>query len=171
MRVTQSVSFPRLDNVWPRAFQHLLKFWRGCLQFDDRAKMHSLLRKPMESYKGRQIECAPGTHARLIAIISRNLKPHGPVLDIGAHSGALLLRLKELGFSDLTGSDLDPTRFDLSSAEIKRMELNEPFSHHLSTWIVRERFSVRCTTYRKRTVGSPSRCQTSLRGKGVSSSF
>ena len=92
--------------------------------------MKSLLRKPLEGYKGRIIGCAPGTHAGIVAIISRHVKPRGAVLDIGAHSGALLLKLKELGFSDLTGSDLDPTRFDLPGAEFTRLELNEPFSHY-----------------------------------------
>lgn len=50
------------------------------------------------------------------------------VLDIGAHSGALLLRLQELGFSDLSGTDLDPTRFDVPGATFKRLELNRPFA-------------------------------------------
>lgn len=87
----------------------------------------------MESYKGRIIGCAPGTHAALAAVISRNLKAEdrSAVLDIGTHSGALLLRLKDdLGFSDLTGTDLDATRFDVPDADFKRLELNQPFSHH-----------------------------------------
>ena len=90
--------------------------------------MPGLLRKPMESYQGRHIGCAPGTHAGLVSMISRHVTARGPVLDIGAHSGALLLRLKDIGFSDLMGSDLDPTRFEVPGAKFKRLELNGPFS-------------------------------------------
>lgn len=90
------------------------------------------LRIPMENYKGRHIGCAPGTHAGLVRMISRHVKPEGPVIDIGTHSGALLLRLKDVGFSDLTGTDLDPTRFDVPGAEFKRLELNAPFSEEFS---------------------------------------
>src|SRR5258708_36377072 len=95
--------------------------------------MKSFFRIPHESYKGRIIGCAPGTHAAVAAIVSRNLKAEdrSAVLDIGTHSGALLLRLKDdLGFLDLTGADLDPTRFDVPDADFKRLELNQPFSHH-----------------------------------------
>src|SRR5262245_58527075 len=88
----------------------------------------NFLRRPMEDYKGRQIGCAPGTHAALAEMILKHVKPEGAVVDIGTHSGALLLRLKDAGFSDLTGTDLDPTRFDVPGAEFKRLELNEPFA-------------------------------------------
>src|SRR5262249_33482853 len=93
--------------------------------------LHRLLRKPMEAYRGRHVGCAPGTHAALVEMISRHLVPTGAALDIGTHSGALLLRLQEIGFSDLVGADLDPTRFDVPGAEFKRLELNEPFAHHI----------------------------------------
>src|SRR5262249_36528505 len=79
------------------------------------------------------IGCAPGTHAGLSSMISRHVVPQGAVLDIGAHSGALLLRLRDLSFSRFTGTDLDPTRFDVPGAEFKRLELNEPFSHRFDT--------------------------------------
>jgi ribosomal protein L11 methylase PrmA len=81
----------------------------------------TLLRKPMEAYKGRHIGCAPGTHAALVEMISRHLVPTGAALDIGTHSGALLLRLQEIGFSDLVGTDLDPTRFDIPAAELNAL--------------------------------------------------
>jgi 2-polyprenyl-3-methyl-5-hydroxy-6-metoxy-1,4-benzoquinol methylase len=71
----------------------------------------------------------PGTHAQIVSKIGRHVKPQGPVLDIGAHSRALLLRLKQIGFLDLTGGDLDPTRFDVPGAQFTRLELNEPFAN------------------------------------------
>lgn len=87
-----------------------------------------LMRKAMESYQGCHIGCAPGTHASLVDMIVRHVPPRAGVLDIGAHSGALLRRLQDAGFSDLTGADLDQTRFDVPGAQFKRVELNKPFA-------------------------------------------
>ncbi len=92
--------------------------------------MSRLFKKPLGSFKGRHIGCAPGTHTAIVSMISRHLKPSGAVLDIGAHSGALLLRLKELGFPELMGTDLDSTRFDVPGAEFKCLELNQSFACH-----------------------------------------
>lgn len=86
------------------------------------------LRTPLESYKGLHCGCAPGTHAALVEIIRRNVAIRPGVLDIGAHSGALLLRLRELGYTDLTGTDLDITRFALPDCHFLRLELNQQFS-------------------------------------------
>jgi len=49
-------------------------------------------------------------------------------MDIGAHAGALLLRLSDAGFTDLMGTDLDTTRFDVPGSSFKRLELNQLFS-------------------------------------------
>ena len=65
--------------------------------------MASLFRKPMENYKGRHVGCAPGTHAALHKMIMKHVPQKTGLLDIGAHSGALLLRLQDSGFSELTG--------------------------------------------------------------------
>jgi SAM-dependent methyltransferase len=89
-----------------------------------------ILRKPVGSFKGRHIGCAPGTHPAIASIVSRHLKSRGAVLDIGAHSGALLLRLKDLGFVELMGTDLDSTRFDVPGAKFKCLELNQAFARH-----------------------------------------
>lgn len=88
----------------------------------------SKLRKPMEDYKGRHIGCAPGTHAALHKMIVKHVAPRAGVLDFGAHSGALLLRMQDSGFSEMVGSDLDETRFDLPGAEFQYADLNEDFS-------------------------------------------
>jgi len=87
-----------------------------------------LLNKPNETFGGRNIGTAPGTHAAIVSMVSRHLTRRGAVLDIGAHSGALLSRLKDLGFSELTGTDLDITLFDVPGAEFKRLELNQSFA-------------------------------------------
>lgn len=92
------------------------------------ALLGSLLRRPMELYKGLHIGCVPGTHARLVELVRRHLPPCAGVLDIGAHSGALLSRLQDAGYTDLTGADLDMTRFALDGARFIKVELNQPFS-------------------------------------------
>lgn len=92
-------------------------------------KLKVLLRKPLAPYKGLRCGCAPGTHEALVEMICRHVPPCSGVLDIGAHAGALLLRLRETGYSDLAGTDLDTTLFALPEAEFKRLELNQPFSN------------------------------------------
>lgn len=92
-----------------------------------------LFRRPMEDYRGRHCGCAPGTHATLAALVARHVAPapepdRGGVLDIGAHAGALLLRLSDRGFTDLSGTDLDDTRFDVPGAAFRKLELNGPFA-------------------------------------------
>src|SRR5258708_36003853 len=94
--------------------------------------MKSFFRIPHESYKGRIIGCAPGTHAAVAEMVCRNLKAEdrSAVLDIGTHSGALLLRLKgDLGFLDRTGADLIPAAVDVPDADFKHLDLNRPCSH------------------------------------------
>ena len=91
-------------------------------------RFFSSLRRGMENYKGRHIGCAPGTHYSLVRMILRHMSPSPGVLDLGTHSGALLLRLKDKGFSDLHGADLDSTRFDLEGASFTSLELNQDFS-------------------------------------------
>lgn len=90
--------------------------------------MATLFRKPMETYKGLHIGCAPGTHKQLVDYILKYIEPKSDVLDIGAQSGALLARLQDKGFTDLVGVDLDPTRFDVPGAKFMTLELNEPFA-------------------------------------------
>ena len=87
------------------------------------------LRRKHEQFQGRVIGAAPGTHSGLVDMITRHVDERGAVLDLGAHSGALLLRLKSCGFTDLTGADL---RFDVPGADFKRVELNEPFATHFN---------------------------------------
>lgn len=86
------------------------------------------MRLKMENYKGRHIGCAPGTHSTLAGMIRAHVPPGGPVLDLGAHSGAMLCRLGDMGYEDLVGADLDVTRFDVPGANFVKLELNSPFA-------------------------------------------
>jgi SAM-dependent methyltransferase len=82
----------------------------------------------MESYRGRAIGCAPGTHAALVDLVLRHDVPRGSVLDLGTHAGALLLRLNDAGFHELWGADLDGTRFDVPGATFRILDLNTHFA-------------------------------------------
>lgn len=86
----------------------------------------------MEHYKGRHIGCAPGTHHTLTLLVDRNVNDRESVLDFGAHSGALLERLRDIGFLNLTGADLDNTRFDVPGGCFLKVDLNGPFEECIS---------------------------------------
>lgn len=90
------------------------------------------LRRPLENYEGRLCACAPGTHAALVEEVVTKVPRDAQVLDIGAHAGALLMRLRNAGFANLTGTDLDPTRFNVPGAQFRRLELNRQFSDEFS---------------------------------------
>ena len=65
-------------------------------------------------------------------MVSRHVSGRGAVADFGAHSGALLLRLQEIGFGTLYGIDLDKSRFDLPGAAFASFDLNRPFADKFS---------------------------------------
>ncbi len=56
--------------------------------------MANRFRRAMEDYEGLHIGCAPGTHSALSDAVMHHIEDKNGVLDIGAHSGALLLRPK-----------------------------------------------------------------------------
>jgi 2-polyprenyl-3-methyl-5-hydroxy-6-metoxy-1,4-benzoquinol methylase len=87
-----------------------------------------LFRRPMENYKGLHVGCAPGTHAAVVSMVSEHIQQRGGVLDIGAHSGALLHRFKDAGFSDLAAADFDTTVFNVPGVPLTRIDANQPFA-------------------------------------------
>ncbi len=64
------------------------------------------------NYKGLSTPAVPGIHEEVAKAAKRELSPDADVLDIGCASGALCLRLHELGFN-MTGCDLVPENFRL----------------------------------------------------------
>jgi SAM-dependent methyltransferase len=85
----------------------------------------------MESYKGLHAGLAPGTHAALTQMITQHVPLGSGIADFGAHSGALLTRLQDVGYTDLTGFDLDETRFDVPGADFMKVDLNEDFARKI----------------------------------------
>src|SRR5436305_5612857 len=75
--------------------------------------------------------CAPGTHESALSTILKHVPHRAGVLDCGARYGALLARLKENGFSDLSAVDLDTHLFKLEGVPIRRLDLNADFAGQL----------------------------------------
>jgi len=90
----------------------------------------SWYRRPMEHYNGRHIGCAPGTHLKLFNL-AESFKPakDGGVIDLGGHSGALLERFRDGGYSNLMLADLDETRYQ--GISFAKVDLNGDFPNEI----------------------------------------
>jgi SAM-dependent methyltransferase len=88
----------------------------------------SLWRKLPGSYRGLQMRCAPGTHETVAAMLAELNVARGPVLDLGSGSGALLARLADMGFTDLTAAELDTAKFGLPGVTPMALDLNSQFA-------------------------------------------
>lgn len=84
-------------------------------------------RKPTESYKGMEIGAAPGTHAAAVEQVLLHVEARSGVLDCGCRTGALLSRLRDAGFTDLQGIDLDTQKFAPSDIPLALADLNGDF--------------------------------------------
>ena len=65
-----------------------------------------MLRRSGEIYAGKFVAAAPGTHAAAVAALERHCSKDTAILDFGCHTGALIERLRNAEFRDLTGTDL-----------------------------------------------------------------
>lgn len=88
------------------------------------------------NYKGISIHALPGLHERVFEIVQTRFDPSLPVIELGAGSGALSLRMQDGGFTvrpvDLDGSDW---KIDVPLVEAN---FNEPDWHRIA--FGRERF-------------------------------
>ena len=66
----------------------------------------SLLRKNPDEFRGNFIAAAPQTHHAVVKALQRHCDFATPVLDVGCFTGAMLERLKSMGYSNLWGTDL-----------------------------------------------------------------
>ncbi len=83
---------------------------------------------PEDHYKGLRIHALAGLHDHLGKIVAKTLEPGGEVLDVAAGSGAMSLRLHDLGFR-VTAADIVPENFRLHDViPFIRANLNEDFS-------------------------------------------
>jgi len=85
-------------------------------------------RCPDSQYKGLVARCAPGTHEAVCAVLARHPDVRGSVLDLAAGSGALLARLRDSGFVDLSAVELDAPAFGLAGIAPLAIDLNTDFA-------------------------------------------
>ena len=83
-------------------------------------------------YEGLVARCAPGTHEAVADLLKRHSIASGAVLDLGAGSGALLARLRDAGFSDLSAVELDTDAFRLPGVVASAIDLNTDFAAFFS---------------------------------------
>ena len=113
----------------------------------------------MEKYRDLTCGAAPGTHAGVLQLIQRHVPPpHTGVVDLGAGSGALLLRLQDAGFEDLQGADLSEPRWTLTNVPYTRSDLNGPFSHAFQ-----RKFRIACLSETIEHLDSPRRALMEVR--------
>jgi 2-polyprenyl-3-methyl-5-hydroxy-6-metoxy-1,4-benzoquinol methylase len=80
------------------------------------------------TYKGLQIHALPGLHEFTAAQALKHLKPGDSLLDLAAGSGAMSLRLRDMGF-EATATDYVPENFRLhDSVPFFTANLNENFA-------------------------------------------
>ncbi|MGY1844625.1 class I SAM-dependent methyltransferase [Modestobacter sp. SYSU DS0875] len=72
------------------------------------------------SYRGQSVHAAPGVHEYAVTLVRAALREGGRILEVGAGSGALALRLRDAGF-DVVPTDLDPPH-----EWIHRLDLDHP---------------------------------------------
>jgi len=77
------------------------------------------------------MRCAPGTHEAALQLLKESNAPRGPVLDLASGSGAMLARLRDAGYSDLTAVELDAKKFALDGITPIPLDLNEDFAPKL----------------------------------------
>lgn len=79
-------------------------------------------------YKGLRVHALNGLHEFIVDKIKNNFKLNSFVLDLGAGTGAMSLRLSELGFN-VTAADIVPNNFKLHEVvPFIKVNLNDTFS-------------------------------------------
>lgn len=82
----------------------------------------------MRDYRGLPIYAAPGLHEAAAALLGSSVSPGSRVLEFGAGSGAMSLRLADAGYR-VTASDLFAESFAPGHVAFVAADLNGPFAH------------------------------------------
>lgn len=86
---------------------------------------------PELSYKGLRMHALPSLHKEIGNLCCKYFQTGDRLLDLASGSGALSLRLKDLGFRP-TAADYVSENFRLPDVPFHQLDLNGAFSHHLS---------------------------------------
>ena len=82
-------------------------------------------RQAVWNYKGLEMIASPQIHECAAALVARHVAPGGAVLDLGAGSGAMCLRLLDMGFAP-AGCDVVPENFRLhGKVDFHLVNINE----------------------------------------------
>ena len=81
----------------------------------------------LNSYRGLRIHALPGLHEFLASLVAQHLQDGATVLDLAAGSGAMSIRLKDLGYS-VHASDYVVENFRAEEVPFTQANLNEDFS-------------------------------------------
>jgi SAM-dependent methyltransferase len=98
---------------------------------------HPTLRRDLERYESLLCGAAPGVHEAIARTLARHVPHRAGVIDIGAGTGALLLRLRNAGFDGLHAADLARDNFALEDVPHTCVDLNTDFSA-----AIKDRFDV-----------------------------
>jgi len=77
------------------------------------------------------MRCAPGTHEAAMAMLRDLGTKELPVLDLASGSGAMLARLRDGGFTDITAVELDVKKFAVPELTPLAIDLNSDFAKAL----------------------------------------
>lgn len=92
----------------------------------------SLWQRQCENYRGLVMRCAPGTHDAAMKLLQKCPTGTGrSVLDLASGSGALLARLADAGFTDLSAVELDAGKFHLAGVAPMGLDLNTDFAEKI----------------------------------------
>jgi 2-polyprenyl-3-methyl-5-hydroxy-6-metoxy-1,4-benzoquinol methylase len=83
------------------------------------------------------MRCAPGTHENAMGMLTESGAKIGAALDLASGSGAMVARLRENGFTDITAVELDAKKFGVADIVPLAVDLNGDFAKVLG-----RRFSV-----------------------------
>ena len=90
--------------------------------------------RPTGHFEGHREHCAPGVQEAAIALIRRHVPPSAGVLDLASGSGAMLARLRAVGFTDLHGVRRDIETFGVpetpspEGTDVRTLDLNDDFA-------------------------------------------
>ncbi len=86
-----------------------------------------------ESYQGRRVHAYPGLHQHVAERVRHRLAPGAKLAELGSGSGALAVRLSDLGFT-VTAADLVPENFAAHPrVAFHALNLNQPFASCLGS--------------------------------------
>lgn len=93
----------------------------------DRYRQAAIEKVNANSYKGLGIHALPGLHEFIATKAVEYFEPEATLLDIAAGTGAMTLRMQDLGFK-VSATDYVPENFKLDSIPFIQADLNEAFS-------------------------------------------